>query len=50
MIDIGDACLALLGQDLRIEFVGHPVEVGYHQLELSELPTLLVHLKSLQAD
>ena len=50
VIDVGNAGLLFFGGDLKIEFAGHPVEFGDHHVELRDLPALLVHLKSFQAN
>ena len=50
VIDVRDARLALLGGDLCLQVVGHPLELGNHHLDLVELTPLLADLEPLQPD
>src|SRR5262249_25471952 len=47
---VADAAPLLLGVDLVVEVLGHPLEFGNHGLDLRDLATFLVDLEALQPD
>ena len=46
MVDVCDPRLALFRLDLHVELAGHALELRNHQIELAELPALLLDLES----
>ena len=49
MAGVVDAAALLLGKDLIVQFARHALELGNHRLDLTDLATLLLDLKALQA-